>query len=235
MNRSAWFTLPVRPLLSTIATVLVLVMGPTPVRSQVACSLTHYDCGGSSGDSYAPADSGCFITFGLPPYTMPTIRWDFAAGTFYCSAQNECAPTRSLSTTALYAVTNLPAGTPVLVRFRLTVEAYGTICSTPDCYGAGGGNTISISGPGGAWTGQDLDGMHAVDMQFNGFAGDLIAIDCSFYAWAAGGACGDASVRILGTLDFYDVPAGAVISPCLANGPTTARSATWGQLKVKYR
>jgi hypothetical protein len=193
--------------------ILTVLSSPRSAQSQAICSTTQYSCSGTSYQSSEPS-GGC--SFSCCWGNWAGVSWDFTAGTFACTMQSTMgAPlsTTSLLSTAIYSVTNLPPGTPVVVRFRFTVDAFGLDCpecNQGQCFASG---SISISGPGATWSSLAPDGIHVIEMQFDGLAGDSFGITFDFQG-LSGSAEGFCGASLNGQIEFYDVPAGAVITPC---------------------
>jgi len=166
----------------------------------VNCPITWTICGPSN------QQSGDCSTYG------GSASWNVAAGTFSCGAfAYYSGGGASLITTARYAITNLPAGTPVVVRARLRVDGTAEPLCSGVCDGYGS-NTINVTGPGpgGSWSGYEFNGTVTIDFLFEGVAGDPFEVTCDFSCQADW--VGFASVNA--TLEFTEVPPGAIMSPC---------------------
>lgn len=226
MTHRTEFVLPAHPVLSALAIFCCLACGSGPVRAQSACSTTRYSCPDASGESSELQGSYC----------NSEVSWDLTTGTFHCEAggcwgAGNAGGESVLATTALYTVTGLPAGTPVVVRMRFTVNEATTPCEW-GCL-MDGGDSVSVVGPGAAWSASNFGGTQVIEMQYDGFSGDSFGIACYFDSWAyLGEGCG--WIIFDGQIDFYEVTAGASIAPCV-NSPTPTRSASWGRLKAMYR
>jgi hypothetical protein len=212
-----------RASLSILAILLALVSSPKPTQSQVNCSTTQYSCNGILYES--PAPSGEHSCSSGPPwdYGYASLSWNFAGGNFVCNAGSNggASANASLSTTALYTVTNLPIGTPVLVRFRFTVIGSMAACDYGPC---GGADSVSISGPGAQWSAHNFGycvdeepAIQVIEMQFTGLAGEPFGITCNLYVLSSSNIEGSCGTTLDGHIDFYDVPAGAMITPCLGS------------------
>src|SRR4030095_10546332 len=80
-------------------------------------------------------------------------------------------------------------------------------------------NSAEISGPGpnGSWTGSGIVGsVPPIEMLFEGLSDQTFDVACHFWTTASPVLQGYAEATLQGTLEFYDIPAGAVILPCQA-------------------
>lgn len=209
-----------------------------PAAAQVACPVDSMDLGGYGVFTSTEARFDSSLSY----FGEFHVAYDLVAGTVSFSQCCRLPPPTFVQAADAYDVTGVPAGTPVALVVRLTVD--GSI-STTLCGGSGCGGLYGAEVLHGALT---TSVVHSERV----YSGSLVFHDVlqlpltivagqpetvAFRLWGNRNVGGSHASEARGVIEFTGLPGGAGIVSCqgYAGGVTPVRTTSWGRLKALYR
>ena len=174
--------------------------------------------------------AGCYPEFG----SFGDGGFDAVAGTLHAHGQGSLDRTGEAAAAIFddFTVEGPYPGAPLAITARLELSVF--VLETPGgCCSSGGGFGSLLSAAAGDSVGLSDSGQRTLSTPI----GATVGIPFRLRILVRGYGAYDASGVALGTLAFDGLPPGHVVTSCrgFSSQPVATRSATWGDLKIRYR